>query len=118
MKKRVLRVCTVCLALCLLLSDVPCLAAVRYMPDVAAELSSADTWAARMPDADRVLMTPEQIETRNAASIAAAGTNLVDMKNPPETFDGIKRNQSLAAEAKANAEYYFGWIYDQNLEIA
>ena len=118
MKERALRIFTVCLALCLLLSDVPCLAAVRYMPDVAAELTSADTWAARMPDADRVLMTPEQIEARNAASIAAAGTNLVDMKNPPETFDGIKRNQALAAEAKANAEYYFGWIYDQNLEIA
>ena len=118
MKRKSLRFSVLLLAVCLLFSTVPCYAAVRYMPDVTNEMSSADSWAARMPDADRVLMTPEQIRARNAASIEAAGTKLVDMKNPPETFDGIKQNHSLTASAKADAEYYFGWIYDQNMNIA
>ena len=113
------RLLTILLVLCLLVPlAVPGFAAVSYMPDVTPAMSEAGYWAALSQDADRVLMTPEEIKARNLAAVEATGTMLIDMKSAPETFDGVERNQAIAASAKADAEYYCGWIYDGSGKIA
>ena len=112
------RIIPLLLALCLLTATVPVCLAVSYMPDVTPEMSDADFWAARASDADAVLMTPEQIAARNAAAIAASGTMLIDLRDAPETFDGPARNEAAASSARSDAEYYSGWIYGPNGEIA
>jgi len=91
---------------------VPGFAAVSYMPDVTAQMSNADYWADLAGDADRVLMTKEEIAAQNTDTVIASGTAIIDMHNIPETFDGIARNEMIKNSAKADAEYYYGWIYD------
>ena len=119
MKHTIRPVITVLLAFCLLAAlALPGFAAVSYMPDVTPEMSSADYWAARSTDADRVLMTREEIETRNVDTAIAAGTMIIDIKSIPETFDGIERNAAIKSSATSDAQYYFGWIYDNNGKIA
>ena len=106
MKRSLIRTLTIVFALCLLAAlAVPGFAAVSYMPDVMPEMSFADYWAARSADADRVLMTREEIEARNVDTAIAAGTMIIDMKSIPETFDGIERNAAIKSSATADAQY-------------
>lgn len=110
---------TALLALCLLIPLAsPCFGAVSYMVNVTPEMSGVSFWASRTEEPDKVLMTPEQIKARNAATVEASGTMIIDLKSAPDTFDGLERNEALASSAKADAEYYKGWIYDGNGKIA
>ena len=106
-------------ALVLLLSlSVPAFAAVSYMPDVTAEMSKADYWAAKSADADHMLMTREEIIAQNAATATAEGTMVVDLKELAATFDGIAQNKSILASSEADAKGYLGRIYAPNGKIA
>ena len=116
MKKRLAAIVLTIISLFSL--SAPALAAVSYMPDVTAEMSKADYWAAKAADADRVLMTREAIAAQNAAAIATEGTKMVDLKELAVTFDGIARNKSILASSEADAKGYLGSIYMPNGKLA
>ena len=108
MKKLISLLLSVSLALSL---TATAFASVSYLPDVTAEMSNAAYWTQNAQDADRVLITREEIAQRNAASAAISDTMLKDMKNADTTFDGIARNKAIVTSAEADAKYYFGWTY-------
>ena len=98
------------LCLCLLLSPVSA-ALDTYMPDVTAEMSAPGYWSALQADPSAVLMTPQEIAAQNAANIAAPGTQMFDLKNLPETIDGVAQRDALQRSGKADADYYLGWTF-------
>ena len=98
------------LCLCVMLS----LGTVAFgvlMPDVTPEMSNPTYWSDLQADPTAVLMTPEEIAAQNAANIAAPGTNMYDLKNLPETIDGVAQRDALLTSGQADAAYYFGWTY-------
>ena len=80
---------------------------VYYLPDVTQEMSSSSFWT----DETDILMTYEEIETVNKATISAKGTNMYDLKNQPEVVDGVALNEAILKSSKADAAYYLGWTY-------
>lgn len=94
-------------------------AAVRYMPDVTAEMSKASYWTGKMNDPDKVLAGPEAIADINQSIIEDGTTGVVDLvdwslKNM--TFNGQQMAQSLYNSAQADAETFYDWgaKYDTN----
>ena len=116
MKKRTKKRIGILLTLLLLFSAAqPAMAAgVTYMPDVTAEMSSASCWADLHEDADKVILTQDEINALNQNTALASGTMIIDLKNAAETFDGIARNEAVRASAAADAKYYYGWTYQSN----
>ena len=87
-------------------------AAVRYMPDVTAEMSKASYWTGKMNDPDKVLAGPEAIADINQSIIEDGTTGVVDLvdwslKNM--TFNGQQMAQSLYNSAQADAETFYDW---------
>ena len=82
-------------------------ARVPYLPDVTQAMSSPSYWSTD----DQVLMGWEEIQELNAMTIASKGTGMYDLKNQPETVDGISLNQAVKSSSQADAEYYLGWTY-------
>ena len=66
---------------------VPAEAKVVYPQDVTAEMSDAAYWAAREKDAQKVLLTQEEIAAYNRDTAGAKGTMVMDLKSAQETFD-------------------------------
>ena len=98
--------------LCLYLLLSPVSAALdTYMPDVTADMSAPKYWSELQADPSAVLMTPEEIAAQNAANIAAPGTQMFDLKNLPETIDGVAQREALQRSGKADADYYLGWTF-------
>lgn len=97
-------VCSVLLALSTALEAS---AAVSYLPFVTKEMSNAAYWTSD----GEILMTYEEIEKQNSLNVSAKGTYMNDLKNQPETVDGVALNERLFASAKADVEYYLGWTY-------
>ena len=91
---------------------VPAEAKVVYPQDVTAEMSDAAYWAAREKDAQKVLLTQEEIAAYNRDTAGAKGTMVMDLKSAQETFDGRARNEAVQSSATSDAKYYFGWTYD------
>lgn len=91
---------------------------VRYMPDVTAEMSDASYWAALYPEAQEIILTPEEIKAFNEDTYIASGTMVMDLRTIDETFDGPERNESVRRSATADAEYYFGWTYGSDGKMA
>ena len=85
---------------------------VHYLPDVTSEMSSASFWT----EENEVFMTYEEIEKLNEETIHTKGTNMYDLKNQPETVDGIALNESLIKSSGADAEYFLSWTYFENGE--
>ncbi|MBR6029751.1 MAG: SH3 domain-containing protein [Clostridia bacterium] len=108
------------LALCAvvpLLSPLPGLGAaapVGYMPGVTEEMTDPAFWSELTGDPDALLATAEDIARINAAAVAGAGTNRRGMKNLKDTYNGVSRNESLQRGAQEDANYYLGWVWDQN----
>ncbi|MBR0311314.1 MAG: SH3 domain-containing protein [Oscillospiraceae bacterium] len=116
MKRRLSIFLAVCLTLPLC-APLPASAAapeaVGYLPGVTAEMTVPAFWTAGMDDPDALLATADEIAALNALALATEGTNMHDLRNLPETFDGVSRSRSLQKGAAADAEYYLGWTYNE-----
>ena len=102
---------------CLMVSFISlevCAAGVSYLPDVTAEMSEPSYWT----ENNDSLMTYKEIEELNALTISAKGTNMYDLKNQPETTDGIALNERIKKSSLADATYYLGWTYLGNEKLA
>ena len=108
------------LALCSvisLLSPLPALAAaapVGYMPGVTEEMTDSSFWSDLTGDPDALLATAEDIARINQAAIDGAGTNRRDMRNLKATYNGVANRESLQKSIQDDANYYLGWVWDQN----
>ncbi|MBE7019231.1 MAG: hypothetical protein E7413_05090 [Ruminococcaceae bacterium] len=80
---------------------------VSYLPNVTSEMSSPSYWTQE----DEILMSYEEIEKLNEETLFTKGTNMYDLKNQPETIDGIALNEALLKSSQADASYYLGWTY-------
>ena len=89
-----------------------------YLPEVTSEMSSPRYWYSLQEDPDELLMTREEIEAQNALNIAADGTNMYDLKNAPEVFDGVAQRDALLVSGRSDADYYLGWTFQSNGEKA
>ena len=89
-----------------------------YLPDVTAEMSSPRYWYSLQENPEELLMTEEEIEAQNTLNIAADGTNMNDLRNAPEVFDGVAQRDALLVSGKSDASYYLGWTYKTNGEKA
>ena len=105
MKKTLIAVSSVILSLSI---AVPCFASgVYYLPDVTGEMSSPSYWTENTD----VLMSYDEIDKLNRDTISEKGTNMYDLKNQPETVNGVALNEVLMKSSQADAEYYLGWTY-------
>lgn len=91
-----------------------CASGISYLPDVTAEMSETSYWT----ENDDLLMTYKEIEELNALTISSKGTNMYDLKNQPETTDGIALNERIKNSSLADASYYLGWTYHGNEKLA
>lgn len=91
-----------------------CASGISYLPDVTAEMSETSYWT----ENDDLLMTYKEIEELNALTISSKGTNMYDLKNQPETTDGIALNERIKKSSLAYATYYLGWTYLGNEKLA
>ena len=88
-------------------------AGVAYLPDVTEEMTDPSFWTAGMETPDALLATAEEIAQINAAALVTPGSNMHDLKNLPESFDGVARCESLRGGTAADAAYYLGWTWDE-----
>lgn len=88
--------------------------AVHYLPDVSASMAEVAFWTQN----SEILMSTQDALLCNGETIAAAGTNMYDLKNHPETVDGISLNEGLKKSAQADAKYYLGWTYLEKQQLA
>ena len=91
-----------------------CASGISYLPDVTAEMSETSYWT----ENDDLPMTYKEIEGLNALTISSKGTNMYDLKNQPETTDGIALNERIKNSSLADASYYLGWTYPGNEKLA
>ena len=96
------------------ISQQVCASGISYLPDVTAEMSETSYWT----ENDDLLMTYKEIEELNALTISSKGTNMYDLKNQPETTDGIALNERIKNSSLADASYYLGWTYPGNEKLA
>ena len=89
-----------------------------YLPGVIPEMSRPDYWSAMQEDPGETLMTMEEITAQNCRNTAADGTNMFDLKNQPETIDGIAQREALLKSGQSDADYYLGWTYNTRGEKA
>ena len=81
------------------------------MPDVTSAMTKPAYWSDLQDDPSALLMTPEEITAQNTANIAAPGTNMFDLRNAPETIDGVSQREALQRSGRADADYYLGWTF-------
>ena len=86
-------------------------AGIKYMPDVTAEMAQADYWGKLHDNADKLILSREEIKAFNQDTYAASGTMVMDLRTVKDSFDGKARNEAARKSATADAEYYFGWTY-------
>jgi hypothetical protein len=115
LKKTLALLMTLCIAGAVLFPFSALAAApVGYMPGVTEEMTEPSFWYGQTGDPDALLATAEDIARINAAAVAGEGTNRRDMKNLKDTYNGVSRNESLQRGAQEDANYYLGWVWDQN----
>ena len=73
------------------ISSSVCASGISYLPDVTAEMSETSYWT----ENDALIMTYEEIEELNFLTISTKGTYMCDLKNQPETTDGIALNEGI-----------------------
>ena len=80
-----------------------------YANGVSGKMTKPDFWAKLSEQPDQVLASASEIEKINAAALANANTYMNDLKNIPETYDGLALRESLANDliASANRENYY-----------
>ena len=80
-----------------------------YANGVSGKMTNPDFWAKLSEQPDQVLASAAEIEKINAAALANHNTYMNDLKNIPETYDGLALRESLANDliASANRENYY-----------
>ncbi len=111
MMRKLKKLLALTLVLAMLTGLAPMALAVTYMPGVTAEMSDASYWAARQEGAEDIILTPEEIQAFNTDTAVREGTVVMDLRTAPWTFNGLERNEMVAASAASDAEYYLGWTY-------
>ena len=86
------------LVLCLSAALLPSVwaSSVAYMPGVTEEMTDPAFWSGMAEDPNALLSTPEEIARINATALANEGSNMHDLRNLPDRFDGAARCASLA----------------------
>ena len=87
---------------------------VSYLPGVTQEMTEPSFWSDRASEPDALLATADEIARINSSALVTPGSNMHDLKNLPETYNGRERNASLLRGAQADADYYLGWTYDSS----
>lgn len=86
--------------------------AATYFPDVSEEMSTPAYWSSRQENPDSILAAAEEIERLNSAAASEEATQLVDLRELPETFDGPEENEKALQAERDNKEEFIGWTYD------
>lgn len=76
---------------------------ISYADGVSAKMSNPDFWADLSETPDKLLATDECVVQRNQEMLEKQGTNLTDLKNYPETYNGIAIRDSLAKSVTTDA---------------
>ncbi len=87
-----------------------------YLPDVTAEMSNPSFWIRKVKHPNQVLADQTMIDVVNQAILEGEECNMKDLRNWPETYDGIAANASLIRSATDDADYFYrnGVRYDDN----
>lgn len=82
---------------------------ISYADGVSGKMSKADFWAGLCEEPDELLATRECIDMVNEAALAKTETNMNNLKNMSETYNGISKRDSLAKALleDANRANYF-----------
>lgn len=90
---------------------------ISYADGVTSKMSSPDFWANLCADPDKLLANDECINSRNEKMLEASGTNMNDLKNMSETYNGIQLRENLATsvvkDANRSAYYANGELVDK-----
>lgn len=80
-----------------------------YANGVSGKMTKPDFWAKLSEQPDQVLASAKEIKKINAAALANKNTCMNDLKNIPDTYDGLALRESLANDliASANRENYY-----------
>lgn len=73
-------------------------AAERLLPGIEPAMLKADFWLARMSSPQQVMMTPQEIESFNAAITAALPQDVMDLGTLPDVFSSASLRRLLTAE--------------------
>ena len=100
------RLLALLLVLCLSAALLPSVwaSSVAYMPGVTEEMTDPAFWSGMAEDPNALLSTPEEIARINAAALANEGSNMHDLRNLPDRFDGAARCASLLYRAAVPAQ--------------
>ena len=109
------RIAALLLALCLTATLLPSSRAadVAYLPGVTGEMTEPSFWSDMAEDPDALLASPAEIARINAAALATEGSNMHDLRNLPDRFDGLEYRAALEENAASDAAYFLGWTYDE-----
>ncbi len=115
LKKSIALLTTLCAA-ANVFNPVPAQAArsVVYMPGVTEEMTNPSYWSDLAGNPGALLATPEEIAQIHEKALAVEEAHMHDLRNLPETFDGIAWNESLVKGAAEEVKYYLGWTWDGN----
>lgn len=82
---------------------------ISYADGVTSKMSSPDFWANLCAAPDELLANDECIDSRNKDMLTASGTNMNDLKNMSESYNGTTLRESLAASVinEANRSAYY-----------
>lgn len=82
---------------------------ILYADGVSSKMSNPDFWAGLCQNPDGLMATDECMNERNAEMLAGAGTNMQDLKNMKETYNGITLRNNLVTSITedANRAKYF-----------
>lgn len=77
-----------------------------YSGGVTNEMCKASYWIKKSKTPDQLLISSEQIQKLNQAMLKNDGTNMHDLENMKETYNGISLRNSLASEGTPEKNYY------------
>jgi len=87
---------------------------VAYLPNVTKDMSNYSYWS----EDSSVLMTYKDIQKQNELTVSAKETCMHNLKNQPETVNGIALNEAVLKSTEADAAYYTGWTYIESETLA
>lgn len=75
-----------------------------YQSDVTREMTNASYWINRCEEPDKIMLDAAGIQKANEKMLAEKATNMYDLLNLAETFDGTARKENLAAAIESEVK--------------